>query len=226
VLTDTGSTPLVVTGVSVAGANAGDFAIVSESCLASPVLPGETCRVGLQFTPKAAWARSATLTVADNTAAGTTTAALTGSGPGPATVPSERTPDGAVPTSQSPGTGGTGGAGQATGAGQTTGASSRSQRANGPVPRASCTVKTTTRRHDRSRSTVTCRMTWPATGAVALRARLMHGSAVLVRTRTTARAGHAALRLRTARRLRPGHYAVVIARPDGTVVLRNEIRVS
>jgi hypothetical protein len=68
-------------------------------------------------------------------------------------------------------------------------------------------------------------MTWPTGEAVALRARLMHGRTVLGSTRTTARAGRAALRLQPAGRLRPGHYAVVIARPDGTVVLHTEVRV-
>jgi hypothetical protein len=49
---------------------------------------------------------------------------------------------------------------------------------------------------------------------------------VLGRTRTTARGGHAALRLQPGRVLRPDHYEVVIARPDGTVVLRDELRVA
>jgi hypothetical protein len=83
-----------------------------------------------------------------------------------------------------------------------------------------------TRTHGRTRSTVTCRMTWPTRRAVALRARLMRGKTLLVSTRTTARAGRAELRLRPARSLRPGRYTVVIARRDGTTVLRQRIRVS
>ncbi|MEA2228189.1 MAG: hypothetical protein QOF04_1819 [Solirubrobacteraceae bacterium] len=245
VLTNTGSAPLLVTGLSVTGADARDFAIVSESCRASPVPPGGTCEVGLQFTPTAAGARSATLTVADNTAAGTTTAALTGSGERPAPVPEGTNPDAGAPAGRSGGTDATAGAGPATGPGQTAGAGPATgpgqtagagetiaagagpgpHGARGPVARASCTVRTTRRRHGHSGSTVACRMTWPASGAIALRARLMHASRTLVRARATARAGQATLTLRPAGRLRPDRYAVVIARPDGTVVIRTEIRV-
>jgi hypothetical protein len=69
-------------------------------------------------------------------------------------------------------------------------------------------------------------MSWPASGAVALRVRLVRGTTVLATTRTTVRAGRAAVRLQPARRLRAGRYGVLIARADGTVVLRAAIRVS
>jgi Kelch motif len=254
VLANTGSTALVVTGASVAGANAGDFAIASDSCLAAPVAPGATCRVGLRFTPAAAGARSATLAVDDNTAPGTTTASLTGTGlspvpapgpsgdpgatgGGPATGPVDGTPGtgGGVPPSPSGGTGangavvpagpggGTGGNG---GAGQAAaGAGSRPKGGRGPAARATCKARTM-RRHGRRRWTVSCRVTWPTRHATALRARLVHRRSVLARTRTTARAGRAALRLRPARPLRHGRYTVVITRRDGTPVLRRTIRVS
>jgi hypothetical protein len=54
----------------------------------------------------------------------------------------------------------------------------------------------------------------------------MHRRSVLAEARTTARAGHATLRLRPARRLRQGSYSVVITRRDGTRVVRRAIRVT
>ena len=223
VLTNTGSTPLVVTGVSVVGPDAGDFAIASESCLAAPVLPGESCQIGLRFTPTAAGARSATLTVADNTAAGTSTASLSAIGQQPAPAVAATSPAGDAPTGASAAAEGARQAGRTGTGGSASG--SRSRSAHGRAARTTCTVKTT-RRHGRRGTTVTCRMSWPTRQAVALNARLMHGATVLARTRATARAGHAALTLRPARRLRSGRYTVMIARRDGTMVLRQKIRVS
>ena len=83
----------------------------------------------------------------------------------------------------------------------------------------------TTRSHGRTRSTVTCRLTWPKRGPVALRARLMHDRTKLGSARTTARSGRARVRLRTARRLRSGRYTVVIAGRDGTASVRTTFRV-
>jgi hypothetical protein len=225
VLANAGSAPLVVTGVAIAGANANDFDVASESCLASPIAPGESCRIDVRFTPSAAGARSATLTVADNSAAGTTTAALSGTGVRPA--PPATSGGGGAPAA----TGATGATGPAapsagsappaaTGPGGVTGTPSRARAA-----RATCRV-TTSRRQGRRRSMVTCRVTYPTRTATALRARLMRGRSVLARARTTSRAGRATLGLRPARQLRRGRYTVVIARPDGTVVLRRSIRVA
>jgi N-acetylneuraminic acid mutarotase len=221
VLTNAGSAPLLVSGVSIAGANAEDFEVASEACQASPIAPGETCRIDLRFMPTAAGARSATLTVADNTAAGTSTAALSGTGVGP--TPAPTTPGGDAPTRPSAATGAAGPGGVA-GAGRrgVAGTSARSPRR---AARASCKVKTT-RSHGQSRSIVTCRVTWPTRRATALRARLMRGTSVLASARWTARARSATVRLRPARRLHRGRYTVVIARRDRTVVLRRSIRVS
>jgi hypothetical protein len=125
VLTNTGSKPVAVTGVSVGGADAGDFAVVSESCSAAAVQPGQTCTVGLRFTPAAAGARSATLNVADNTAAGATTAALSGTGVAPAADPGAAAPGGGAPADPAgPASGATGGGGLATGPSGATGGGS------------------------------------------------------------------------------------------------------
>src|SRR5262249_30357477 len=62
---NTGSGPLTVTGLSVAGT---DFAVSANTCLAAPIAAGGTCTVSVTFTPTAAGARSATLQIADNAA--------------------------------------------------------------------------------------------------------------------------------------------------------------
>jgi hypothetical protein len=69
-------------------------------------------------------------------------------------------------------------------------------------------------------------MTWPTRSTVALTARLMRGRTAVMSTRTTAKAGQARITMALTRRLRSGRYTVVITRRDGTVVLRQAIRVS
>jgi N-acetylneuraminic acid mutarotase len=215
VVKNTGTAPLVVTGASLAGH--ADFAIDSESCSAAPVQPGATCQVGVVFTPQAAGPRDATLTLADNTAAGSTTAALAGTGNG-----------------SSPAGGTNPGAGAPAGASGPTGAAADAHAGVTPrlevkgaksgSARAACSVGSSRRRG--APSTVTCRLTWPTHAAVGLSVKLMRGRTTVAQTRTTARGGHAQVSLRLARRLRSGRYTVVIARPNGTVVLRQALRVS
>ena len=215
---NTGTAPLIVSGVSLAGH--ADFAIDSESCSAAPVAPGESCHVGLVFTPKAGGARSATLTVADNTAAGTTTAALNGAG---AVHPAGggANPGGTTPP---PASGSAGGSGQTGSASPTPRQEIKGAKA-GSTARATCSVRNA-RSHGRTRSTVSCRMTWPTRSTVALTARLMRGRTAVMSTRTTAKAGQARITMALTRRLRSGRYTVVITRRDGTAVLRQAIRVS
>jgi N-acetylneuraminic acid mutarotase len=216
VLTNSGSVPVDVTSVSIAGAHAKDFELVSDTCNASTIAAGDTCKIDVRFTPTTAGARSATLTVADTTAGGTTIATLSGTGVDPSAPVDAAPPVAAAPTSGSAGTGATA---PATAPARIPGSAVAAAHAKGSAAHGSCTVK-------RGRSTVTCRMTWPTSKAVALRARLMRGTTVLASARTTARAGHAALTLRTARSLRAGHYTVVVAGPDGTVALRYALRLS
>jgi N-acetylneuraminic acid mutarotase len=221
VLANTGTSPLVVTGVSVGGANPTDFSVESESCVAAPIQPGGTCEVDLRFSPKAAGPRSAKLTLADNsTAAGVSTASATGTG-------QADTPPAGDGTTTLPGdTGGPVGAGQPTGgAGTPTGSSGASKPASqavrGAAARSTCKIKTT-----HGRSTVTCTTTMPARTTVALRARLLRGKTVMASARTTARKGQVRVTLRPARRLRSGRYTVAITRSNGAVVLRRQVRVS
>ena len=211
----TDSTSLVVSGISLAGHS--DFAVApgTDTCSLATVAPGASCHVGLVFTPKAGGQRSATLTLADNTASGTTTASLSGSGIAPAGAD----PGGSTP----PANGSTGGSGQTGSASpaprqEIKGAKSKS------AARATCTVGNA-RSHGRTRSTVSCRMTWPTRSTVALNAKLMRGRTVVMSTRTTAKSGQAKITMRLSRRLSSGRYTVVISRRNGASVLRQDLRV-
>jgi len=77
-LTNVGNLAFDASNVSITGANAGDFQISFQGCLAAIVSPGRICAVQTTFTPSAAGARNATLTFTN--AAGTQTANLTGTG--------------------------------------------------------------------------------------------------------------------------------------------------
>jgi len=82
-LTDTSTTAaLTITGTTITGANASDFKITSAStCPKSGTInPLATCTISVTFTPGATGARSATLTVNDNTSSGSQTIALSGTG--------------------------------------------------------------------------------------------------------------------------------------------------
>ncbi|MGC1902477.1 MAG: choice-of-anchor D domain-containing protein, partial [Candidatus Acidiferrum sp.] len=77
-LTNNGNVATLVTGVTITGANATDFATTNTCGVAGGIQPKMNCMVSVTFTPTAAGARTATLNIADN--AGTQTVALTGTG--------------------------------------------------------------------------------------------------------------------------------------------------
>lgn len=232
VLTNNGSAPLLVTGVSVRGADAGDFVIVSNGCLGAPVAPGASCTISLRFTPGAAGARGATLTATDDqTASGATTAALSGTGDRPASGDTSTSGSGSPSGSGTPGGSAAAGGSAATDAtgdsAPSTGGGSEPAHAvlDAAATRTTCAV-TTSRRGGRTGSAVTCSMSWPAGAGTVLGAKLMRARTTLASTRTTVRTGSTTLTLRPARRLRAGSYTVLIARPDGTVITRRSVHAS
>lgn len=83
-VSNTGNAPLRVGDVGVGGADAGQFAVTGETCTAAPIEPGAGCKVGVRFTPDAKGARSASLRIATNDAAGIVSAPLRGTGGTPA----------------------------------------------------------------------------------------------------------------------------------------------
>jgi beta-lactam-binding protein with PASTA domain len=80
-LKDTGTDTLDISSIAVTGVNLGDFA-QTNTCVAT-LAPAATCVITVSFTPTAAGARGASVTVTDNSnnvAGSTQSAALTGTG--------------------------------------------------------------------------------------------------------------------------------------------------
>lgn len=78
-LTNSGSAPLTVSAITIAGSNASDFA-QSNTCPASSstLVPGASCTINVTFTPGAVGASSANITVSDNAASSPQSVALSG----------------------------------------------------------------------------------------------------------------------------------------------------
>jgi hypothetical protein len=106
-----GDVPLFPRGTAVEGANAGDFAIVSDGCTGAALAIRQACFVAIRFTPGADGARSASLVLSDGGfAGGRQLVALSGVG-----VPASSAP--AQPAAQP--AGGRPAAGRARGSGAT-----------------------------------------------------------------------------------------------------------
>jgi hypothetical protein len=78
-VTNTGSGSLSFSGISVSGANSGDYSL-SDGCTGQSVAPSASCTLGVTFKPAALGASSATLTINDNDPSGTQSVALSGTG--------------------------------------------------------------------------------------------------------------------------------------------------
>jgi hypothetical protein len=77
-LTNAGQTPLIISGISIVGANSAGFS-QNNNCPVS-LSPPNSCTILVTFAPTAKGARTGTLTVTDNVAAGQSTVALTATG--------------------------------------------------------------------------------------------------------------------------------------------------
>src|SRR2546428_781114 len=87
-LTNSGTAPLSIATVVLGGANAGDFALASgTTCINGATLAaGANCVLNLTFTPTAASARTATVTITDDAADSPQSVSLTGTGVTPPTA--------------------------------------------------------------------------------------------------------------------------------------------
>ncbi len=84
-VTNNGTGPLAFSGVSIGGANAGDFVLGSDSCAAGSTAPGGTCTIQVTFAPicvNVPAARSAALTLVDNAPGSPQAIALSGTATG------------------------------------------------------------------------------------------------------------------------------------------------
>lgn len=77
-LTNSGSSTLTITGISVSGANASDF-VSNNNCPAS-LAPAGSCTVSVTFTPPVMGSRAATLQITSNANNGTQSVGLSGTG--------------------------------------------------------------------------------------------------------------------------------------------------
>jgi len=78
-LTNTGSAPLNVNRLALAGANLDDFTEIANTCGGS-VAAESSCTIGVTFTPSAGGARTAVLSIADNAPGGPQMVNLSGAG--------------------------------------------------------------------------------------------------------------------------------------------------
>jgi 6-phosphogluconolactonase (cycloisomerase 2 family) len=81
-----GGQALSVSAIGFSGANPGDFSQTNTCNLPAVLNPNTSCSVSITFTPAAAGARQATLTVTDNAPGSPQSAALTGTGITPASA--------------------------------------------------------------------------------------------------------------------------------------------
>jgi hypothetical protein len=79
-VTNSGNATLHVSAVALAGTNAADFALASNTCTGVAVAASATCTVGITFTPSAAGVRQANLQITDNAPASPQSFTLTGMG--------------------------------------------------------------------------------------------------------------------------------------------------
>ena len=80
-LTNSGPSPLTISGIAVTGTDPGDFA-QTNNCPVSPatIAVNGFCTINVTFTPSAANARSAAITITDNGAASPQSVGLSGTG--------------------------------------------------------------------------------------------------------------------------------------------------
>jgi hypothetical protein len=201
-VTNIGSQTLSIAGASLAGADPGDFAITSDSCAARRLAFEQSCTIQVQFTPSAAGARTATLSLQDNEPV---PASVTLSGNG---VPANSGPAGAT------GPAGTTGPAGAIGPAGPRGARGRP----GEILLVSCrTVTATIKRHGhrvkvrRYRCTsrhITGTVRFTTTGA---RARLVRGHVLYA----SGSIRHGRLMLHARRGTRPGRYTLILTHRHG-----------
>lgn len=82
-IVNTGDSPLSVSGLTVTGATASEFAVVFDGCTGLSVEVGSSCQFDIAFAPGAVGPATATVTISDNAADTPQTVALSGVGVAP-----------------------------------------------------------------------------------------------------------------------------------------------
>ena len=92
-ITNTGSAPLDVSGITLGGTDPGDFA-QTNTCTTVP--PTESCAIEVDFTPTVVGTRTATVSIADNAPGSPQTVSLSGAGVNTLVVTTTTLPNGTV----------------------------------------------------------------------------------------------------------------------------------
>jgi YVTN family beta-propeller protein len=92
-ITNTGSAPLDVSGITLGGADPGDFG-QTNNCTTVP--PTESCAIQVNFTPAVAGTRTATVSITDNAPGSPQTVSLSGAGVNTLVVTTTTLPNGTV----------------------------------------------------------------------------------------------------------------------------------
>jgi centrosomal CEP192-like protein/HYDIN/CFA65/VesB family protein len=79
-ITSTGNSPLVVSSLTIGGANPSDFWIVADNCTGASLNPGAACTASVSFEPTRVGARSATLAISHNASGAPSAVSLSGTG--------------------------------------------------------------------------------------------------------------------------------------------------
>ncbi len=79
-LTNSGTSDLVVSALSVTGVNAADFALAGTCTNSTTLTPGTSCTLSVTFTPSTTSTESANISITDNTVGSISTIGLTGTG--------------------------------------------------------------------------------------------------------------------------------------------------
>jgi hypothetical protein len=210
-ITNTGTAPLYVDGLTFGGADPGDFVVDAEGCTGATAAT-DSCTVAISFAPQATGARSATLEITSSDPSGPASVGLSGTG-------------GTLPQGATSATGATG----SSGAAGVTGASGAMGATGATGPRGSAgkielvTCRSVTRRVKGRRRTVqVCTtkevsgtMKFTATGA-AVRATLSRGGTIIATgTAPASRSGDWQLRLSGARPLTAGRYTLALSSGSG-----------
>ncbi len=77
-VSNSGQAPLVLSGIVLGGANAGQFAVGGSCAVGTPIAPAATCSVTVRAAPSTAGALAASVTLSSNAANGNATIALSG----------------------------------------------------------------------------------------------------------------------------------------------------
>jgi hypothetical protein len=210
VVTNDGAQILRINGAAIgSGADPGDFAITGDVCGGKALAFGDSCTITVRFTPSAAGARSATITLEDNEAT-PASAALSGTG----------VPANAGPTGQTGATGAT----AATGATGATGPRGPAGKP-GEIRLVTCkTVTVLTHGKKLKRQKCTTKTITGTASFTTAHATLKRGTV----TYATGTASTARVTLRALRAVRPGRYTLVLTRTVGhrRLTTRRPIRIT